>query len=586
MKVELSIHALKLKNVAGAFKGTSDPFAVITLMGSSPGEKPRVLGKTEVIKNNLSPQWVTSFSVDYEMGTPCKVAINIFDEVRKGDNKSMGSALFEIGEVLGRRGNTMAKKMKKGGTLFVVVRKAEGSGILRLTMKGIKLKNVEGMFSKSDPFYELSRKVDLAGSLTWDNVMRSEVVQNNLNPEWDPASIELSRLCGGNLDAPVLVSIFDYERKGEPVAMGSFETSVNGLLAATKSGDAFQLTKKGKPTGGIVVSSAEVSGQKQAGGVTQQMAAMSVSAPAPAPSQPHRPSASPSRGGYDFVDYVSGGLELNVVVAIDFTGSNGDPRQPGTLHHLDPSARNDYQKAIAAIVGVLSQYDSDQQYPVLGFGAKYGGVVRHCFQCGPAQEVKGVQGVLDAYRQVFSSGLIMSGPTVFTEVIQTAAARASSSLEQAKSIGSQSYTILLIMTDGAVSDPNETARCLEAVSDSPLSVVIVGVGNADFSSMQFLDDFGQQPGHRDIANFVQFNMHSHNSTQLTKATLQEIPEQVVSYFQKHSIPPGSPLKRSDSTISIDDTEEEEIDLTLDIGEDEIVVTGGGDGFVDGFNASR
>eukprot|EP00977_Amphora_coffeiformis_P011988 scaffold2934_cov176-Amphora_coffeaeformis.AAC.16 len=531
MKVELSIHALKLKNVAGAFKGTSDPFAVITLMGSSPGEKPRVLGKTEVIKNNLSPQWVTSFSVDYEMGTPCKVAINIFDEVRKGDNKSMGSALFEIGEVLGessrvpaacRRGNTMAKKMKKGGTLFVVVRKAEGSGILRLTMKGIKLKNVEGMFSKSDPFYELSRKVDLAGSLTWDNVMRSEVVQNNLNPEWDPASIELSRLCGGNLDAPVLVSIFDYERKGEPVAMGSFETSVNGLLAATKSGDAFQLTKKGKPTGGIVVSSAEVSGQKQAGGVTQQMAAMSVSAPAPAPSQPHRPSASPSRGGYDFVDYVSGGLELNVVVAIDFTGSNGDPRQPGTLHHLDPSARNDYQKAIAAIVGVLSQYDSDQQYPVLGFGAKYGGVVRHCFQCGPAQEVKGVQGVLDAYRQV----------------------------------------------------------------DSPLSVVIVGVGNADFSSMQFLDDFGQQPGHRDIANFVQFNMHSHNSTQLTKATLQEIPEQVVSYFQKHSIPPGSPLKRSDSTISIDDTEEEEIDLTLDIGEDEIVVTGGGDGFVDGFNSSR
>ena len=101
MKVELSVHALKLKNVAGAFKGTSDPFAVITLMGASPGERPRVLGKTEVIKNNLSPQWVTSFTVDYEMGTPCKVAINIFDEVRKGDNKSMGSAVFEIGEVLG-----------------------------------------------------------------------------------------------------------------------------------------------------------------------------------------------------------------------------------------------------------------------------------------------------------------------------------------------------------------------------------------------------------------------------------------------------------------------------------------------------
>ena len=484
----------------------------------------------------------------------------------------------------------MAKKMKKGGTLFAVVRKAEGSGVLRLTMKGIKLKNVEGMFSKSDPFYELSRKVDLAGSLTWDNVVRSEVVQNNLNPEWQPMSVELSRLCGGDLDSPVLVSVFDYERKGEPVSMGSFETSVNGLLHAAKSGDAFQLTQKGKPTGGIVVSNAEVSGQKQAGDMAQQMAAMKVSTPLPepvsAPSKPYRPSpAHQPSGGYDFVDYVSGGLELNVVVAIDFTGSNGDPRQPGTLHHLDPTSRNDYQKAIASIVHVLAEYDSDQKYPVLGFGAKYGGIVRHCFQCGPVEEVKGVQGVLDAYRQVFSSGLIMSGPTVFTEVIETAAARATSSLEQAKSIGSQSYTILLILTDGAVSDPNETARILEAVSDSPLSVVIVGVGAADFTAMQFLDDFGQKPGHRDIANFVQFNKYSQSSTQLTRATLQEIPNQVVSYFQKHNMAPLSPLHRSDSKIFIEEEEEEEIDLTLDIGEDEIVVTGGGD-FVDGFNASR
>ena len=101
MKVELSLHATKLKNVAGAFKGTSDPFAVVTLMGTTPGEKPRVLGKTEVMKNSLSPQWVSSFILDYEMGTPCKVAINVFDEVRKGDNKPMGSAVFEIGEVLG-----------------------------------------------------------------------------------------------------------------------------------------------------------------------------------------------------------------------------------------------------------------------------------------------------------------------------------------------------------------------------------------------------------------------------------------------------------------------------------------------------
>jgi hypothetical protein len=43
-----------------------------------------------------------------------------------------------------------------------------------------------------------------------------------------------------------------------------------------------------------------------------------------------------------------------VVVAIDFTGSNGDPRQPGTLHYMDPNgAKNDYEKAILSIMEIL-----------------------------------------------------------------------------------------------------------------------------------------------------------------------------------------------------------------------------------------
>jgi hypothetical protein len=545
-------------------------------------EKPRVLGKTEIVKNSLDPHWVTSFTIDYELGTPVKVAVNVFDHVRKSENKPMGAAVFDIGETLGARGNTKGKKLRKGGMLYVAVRKAEGAGVFRLTMKGLKLKNVEGWVGKSDPFFELSRKVASAGALTWDNVHRSEVVKNNLNPEWKPASVALSTLNGGDLDAPILVSVFDYESKGGHVSMGSFETTVNAMLKAAQTTASLTLQRKGKAVGTIIVIQAEVSGHKAAvAPPTPQMANMSLSAPTP-----YTPAAARPAGSPDFIDYVSGGLELNVVVAIDFTGSNGDPRKPGTLHHLNPPGpRNDYQKAMSSIVSVLAKYDSDQKFPVFGFGAKYGGVVRHCFQCGPSEEVHGVQGVLDAYQSVFSSGLIMSGPTVFDEIIQTAAARAASSLEAAKRNGSQSYTILLILSDGAVSDPHATARVLEQVSEAPLSIVIVGVGAADFGTMRFLDDFGNQPGHRDIAQFVEFNKHSHSSVELTSETLRELPEQVVSYFQKHNIAPLAALQRSDSMVEME-TQEEEIDLSLDITEDEIVVTGGGNGFVDGFNATR
>jgi len=585
MQIEISLHASRLKNVAGAFKGTSDPFAVVTLIATTQDAKPKVLGKTEVIKNSLNPQWVKTFTLDYQLGTPCKFAVNIFDEVRKGDNKPMGSAIFDVGELLGARGNTKAKKLKKGGTLFAMARKAQGSGLLRLQLKGTKLKNVEGLFGKSDPFFELSRRVDAAGSLTWDNVYRSKIIKNNLNPEWDAAVVQLSTLCGGNLDLPILVSVFDHESSGKHVSMGQFETTVNGFQRAASTGEAMHLKRKGKDVGTITVLRADVSGVED---ITQRMATTTVVAPS-APVEPAYVPARPAvaHPSASFIDYVSGGCELNVIVAIDFTGSNGDPRKPGTLHYLH-SGRNDYERSIAAIVSILAKYDSDQQFPVLGFGAKYGGVVRHCFQCGAQEEVHGVQGVLDAYHQVFKSGLIMSGPTVFTEIIETAAARAQSSLDAAQRSGRQSYTILLILTDGSVSDVQATAACLDRVSDhAPLSVVIVGVGNADFGAMQFLDD-SAKPGKRDIAQFVQFNKHCHNSVALTSETLHEVPDQLVSFFQSRNIAPLPAIHRTDSEIIVEaeDCEEEEIDLTLDIGEEEIVVTGGGDGFVDGFNASR
>lgn len=87
-----------------------------TKIATEPGAKASVLGKSEVIKNNLNPNWVKVFLVDYELGATTKVALSIFDEVRKGENKSMGSAIFDIAEVLAARGGTKGKKVRGGGT--------------------------------------------------------------------------------------------------------------------------------------------------------------------------------------------------------------------------------------------------------------------------------------------------------------------------------------------------------------------------------------------------------------------------------------------------------------------------------------
>lgn len=54
-----------------------------------------------------------------------------------------------------------------------------------------------------------------------------------------------------------------------------------------------------------------------------------------------------------FMDYLRGGLQLNLVVAIDFTGSNGIPTSPTSLHYLSPNKPNEYQLALQGIWQIL-----------------------------------------------------------------------------------------------------------------------------------------------------------------------------------------------------------------------------------------
>jgi len=48
---------------------------------------------------------------------------------------------------------------------------------------------------------------------------------------------------------------------------------------------------------------------------------------------------------FTFLDYVFGGCEINLSIAIDFTLSNGDPKDPKSLHYFDFN-KNEYLKAI------------------------------------------------------------------------------------------------------------------------------------------------------------------------------------------------------------------------------------------------
>jgi hypothetical protein len=252
-----------------------------------------------------------------------------------------------------------------------------------------------------------------------------------------------------------------------------------------------------------------------------------------------------------FKEYVDSGCEIDLCYAIDFTSSNGtscndncnctlhaclilllfvplgDPRIPGTLHYQGAESLNDYEEAITSIGDALSCFNSTKEYPMWGFGAKFGGIVRHIFQCGLTSTVQGVRGVLEAYRTVFHSDLLMSGPTHFGLVIQAAALRAQQYHESMSVC--RRYCVLLIITDGMVDDVEETQRKLRVYKDLPLSVIIVGVGRAEFKGMNALCNQGTP------ATFVEFRKHQHDPSSMAKAALEELPRQIVDYMTANNM---------------------------------------------------
>lgn len=104
----------------------------------------------------------------------------------------------------------------------------------------------------------------------------------------------------------------------------------------------------------------------------------------------------------------------------------------------------------------------------------------------------------------------------------------------------------MILTVGNDENIQETKQALIEASSAPLSVVIVGIGDADFSAMEMLDEHDPYTERgRDITKFVAFNEYeSYND--LTSAVLEEIPDQLVDfYFEKGILPPESVLMDHD-----------------------------------------
>jgi hypothetical protein len=251
---------------------------------------------------------------------------------------------------------------------------------------------------------------------------------------------------------------------------------------------------------------------------------------------------------YTFLDYIRGGMQINLTVAVDFTGSNGNPSNPMSLHYVGTNS-NSYEIAIRSCGNIVAYYDYDQLFPAYGFGGKFCGnpVVSHCFPLNVNMdnpEIQGIEGIIQAYRNILNQ-TILYGPTYFHEIINRVVSIVK---EDVQAENKMNYNILMILTDGIIDDMDDTIDALVEASFYPISVIIVGIGDADFRNMDVLDaddeplvDSKNRKADRDLVQFVPFKKFSYNGERLAQEVLEEIPRQVIEYYQHQKIPPREPI---------------------------------------------
>ncbi|XP_045796526.1 protein BONZAI 3-like isoform X2 [Trifolium pratense] len=533
-QVELSFSAYDLLDMDITSK--SDPMLVV--YAKKADGRFEELGRTEVVTNCLNPEWIEKINIAFHFEIVQPLVFHVYDidttyhgvstkTLKLEDQEFIGEATCNLSEIVTKQNRSLSLKLQsKNGNngkknLGTIIIRAEETVTSRSVVEiifrcsDISSKSLNCWVS-NDPFLRISRMVESGGYIP---ICKTEVIDNSLNPKWKQVCLNFQQF--GSKETPLLIECFDFNMSGNHVLIGKMQKSIADLekLCHERKGANFVMPSK-------------LNGQEQI--LKGQLFVDHYF----------------EKEQFSFIDYISSGFELNFMVAIDFTASNGNPQKSDSLHYIDVSGRlNSYQKAIMEVGEVIQFYDTDKRFPAWGFGGHiHGGAVSHCFNLNGARgvnsgvnsEVVGVEGIMDAYSKALKS-VTLSGPTLFGPVINTAAQMAAESLS---SYNSTKYYVLLIITDGIVTDLQESINAVVNASDLPLSILIVGVGGADFTSMEVLDADNEVLRNstgcvaaRDIVQFVPMREVQKGNISVVQSLLEELPDQFLSFMRSRNIKP-------------------------------------------------
>ena len=256
----------------------------------------------------MNPRFITSFVVDYHFESKQRIKVAVYDVDDFANNASLeghdfvGEVELFLHEIVTAPEQQLKRQISKEG------KRLGSSGILVLTAEEKKSKNnlfLEMAFNAvevnaSGPlFFVLNRCADQYGTKFVPTYKSKTTPSTGGVVQWDAVEMLAGTICRDDHNRPICMEVFESRKSGNHRFLGSTKFTLLELLERRKT--RLDIVTKDRRSCGVEV--------------TKCLAIEKNT----------------------FLDYVFGGCEISLIIALDFTLSNGEPTSPDSLHHFDLS---------------------------------------------------------------------------------------------------------------------------------------------------------------------------------------------------------------------------------------------------------
>ncbi|KAG0306153.1 hypothetical protein BGZ99_001889 [Dissophora globulifera] len=323
---------------------------------------------TEHIRDSLNPIFVKGLEMDFHFNIAQRLKFVVFDidyrdHLDLSEQEYLGEATTDLGSIIDPNGGEKVMNLTHPspgrfaeGTLGQIIihsgELVDSRNMLNFKIQGLGLikKGLikKGIFQSQLTMFFVIQRTNEKG--TFSPVYKSQMIDSKVNFDWEAFYVKESVICNGDLSRRLRIDVMRHKRPKSKLLRLSPADKLIGSTAEFTVGELSQY------------------------------------------SYPHSMSISPTTGKAalniqslsitvepTFLDFFTGGGEINLTVAIDFTASNGDPWQSKSLHFMNPTGENEYKKVIRSVGDILQHYDTDKKFPVYGFGGHVHGSTQHAF---------------------------------------------------------------------------------------------------------------------------------------------------------------------------------------------------------------